>query len=104
MRQAQFWDFPFCLPILLFQFIKKSFCFIFNDYFNKIITIIMRGRRDRNRVVVGFKTTHATSVYYHYYVVRSNHVHGEVYSIQRYVIKFVSDLRSVDGFLRVLYH
>jgi hypothetical protein len=28
--------------------------------------------------------------------------HGEVYSIQHYVIKFVSDLRQVCGFLRVL--
>ena len=27
---------------------------------------------------------------------------GEVYSIQHYVIKFVSDLRYVGGFLRVL--
>ena len=27
---------------------------------------------------------------------------GEVYSIQHYVIKFVSDLRQVDGFLLVL--
>jgi len=27
---------------------------------------------------------------------------GEVYSIQHYVIKFVSDLRQVGGFLRVL--
>jgi len=31
-----------------------------------------------------------------------NPVHGEVYSIQHYVIKFVSDLRQVGGFLRVL--
>ena len=31
-----------------------------------------------------------------------NPVHGEVYSIQHYVIKFVSDLRQVSGFLRVL--
>jgi hypothetical protein len=29
----------------------------------------------------------------------SNPVHGEVYSIQHYVIKFVSDLRQVGGFL-----
>jgi hypothetical protein len=29
-------------------------------------------------------------------------VHGEVYSIQQYVITFVSDLRQVGGFLRVL--
>ena len=35
-------------------------------------------------------------------VVSSNPVHGEVYSIQHYVIKFVSDLRHVGGFLRVL--
>jgi hypothetical protein len=31
-----------------------------------------------------------------------NNVHGEVYSIQQYVIKFVSDLRQIGGFLRVL--
>jgi hypothetical protein len=30
--------------------------------------------------------------------VSSNPVHGEVYSIQHYVIKFVSVLRLVDGF------
>ena len=28
-------------------------------------------------------------------------VHGEVYSIQHYVIKFVSDLQQVGGFLWV---
>ena len=32
----------------------------------------------------------------------SNHAHGEVYSIQHYVMKFVSDLRQVGDFLRVL--
>jgi hypothetical protein len=32
-------------------------------------------------------------------VVSSNPVHGEVYSIQHYVIKFVSDLRQDGGFL-----
>jgi len=35
-------------------------------------------------------------------VVSLNPVQGEVYSIQHYVIKFVSDLRQVSGFLRVL--
>jgi len=35
-------------------------------------------------------------------LVRSNHVHSEIYSIQHYVIKFVSDLRQVSGFLRVI--
>jgi hypothetical protein len=33
-------------------------------------------------------------------VVSSNPVDGEVNSIQHYVIKFVSDLRQVGGFLR----
>jgi hypothetical protein len=37
-------------------------------------------------------------------VVNSNPAHGEVYSIQHYVIKFVSDLRQVGGFLRLLPH
>ena len=32
----------------------------------------------------------------------SNIAHGEVYSIQHYVIKFVSNLRQVGSFLRVL--
>jgi hypothetical protein len=32
-------------------------------------------------------------------VVGSNPAHGEVYSMQHYVIKLVSDLRQVGGFL-----
>ena len=35
-------------------------------------------------------------------VVSLNPVHGEVYSMQHYVIKFVSDLRQAFVFLRVL--
>jgi hypothetical protein len=35
-------------------------------------------------------------------VVSSNPVHGEVYSIQHYVIKFVSNLPQVGDSLRVL--
>ena len=35
-------------------------------------------------------------------VVSSNPAHGEVNSIQQYVIKFVSDLRQIGGFLQVL--
>ena len=35
-------------------------------------------------------------------IVNMNPVHGEVYSIQHYVIKFVSDLQQVGGFLLVL--
>jgi len=35
--------------------------------------------------------------------VSSNPAHGEVYSIQHYVIKFVSDLLQVCDFLQVLW-
>jgi len=35
-------------------------------------------------------------------VVSSNPAYGEVYLIQHYVIKFVSDLRQIGGFPRVL--
>jgi hypothetical protein len=46
----------------------------------------------------------STSVYdtQVYRVVSSNPVHDEVYLIQHYVIKVVSDLRQAGGFLRVL--
>jgi len=33
---------------------------------------------------------------------QNNFSHGEVYLIQHYVIKFVSDLWQVSGFLRIL--
>jgi hypothetical protein len=36
-------------------------------------------------------------------VVSSNPVHGEVYSMQHYVIKFVSDLQQIGGFLWALW-
>jgi len=45
-----------------------------------------RGRR--GRMVVGFTTTCAISTK----LVRSTTAHGVVYSIQHYVLKFVSDL------------
>ena len=49
--------------------------------------IVVRDRHDR--IVGGFNTTCAIIAYHHY----SNAAHGEMYSIQRYVIKFVSDFR-----------
>ena len=33
----------------------------------------------------------------------SNPAHGKVYSIQHYVIKFVSEMRQVSGFLCILW-
>jgi hypothetical protein len=55
----------------------------------------------RYRMVVGLTNTYAISAYQHWcceFKSRSS----EVYSIQHYMIKFVSDLRQVGGFLRGL--
>jgi hypothetical protein len=51
-------------------------------------------------MVVGFTTTYAIRIITTK-IVSSNPVQdqGEVYSIQHYVIKFVSDLQQVSGFL-----
>ena len=59
------------------------------------------GRHGRDRMGVGFTTTCAT-VHITTKVVSSNLLHGEMYSIQHYVMQFVSDLRQVSDFLRVL--
>ena len=50
---------------------------------------IFQGHYGRNRMVVGFTTTYVILCAYHHQSL--NPVHGEVYSIQHYVIKFVSD-------------
>ena len=42
---------------------------------------IWRSRHGRDRIVVGFTTTYAISVYLHTDVVSSNPAHGEVYNI-----------------------
>ena len=59
---------------------------------------VIRGRRDR--MVVRFTNTYMRAVPITTKVVSSNPANGEVYSIQHYVIKFVSDLQQVGGFLR----
>ena len=55
----------------------------------------------RDRMVVGFITIYATSDYHHKRCEFESYS-DEVYSIQHYVITFVSDLRQGGGFLRVL--
>ena len=59
------------------------------------------GRRGHDCMVIGFTTTYAISVCHHLRCEFESRL-GEVYSIHHYVIKFVSDLRNVGGFLRVL--
>ena len=56
-----------------------------------------RGRHGSDRMVVGFTTIYAISAYHHCcceFESRSGR------GLQHYVIKFVSDLRQVSGFLR----
>jgi hypothetical protein len=54
-------------------------------------------------MVVGFITT-VQSVPFTATVVSLNPTHGEVYSIQHYVIKFVTDMRQVgSGYSGFLY-
>ena len=55
------------------------------------------GRRGRNHMVVPMQSVPTITK-----VVSSNPNYGEVYSIQHFVIKFVSDLRQVGGILQVL--
>ena len=50
-----------------------------------------RGRRSRDRMAVGFTTTCAINALITK-AVSSNHTQGEVYSIQHYVIKYISVL------------
>ena len=63
-------------------------------------TIEGGGRRDRDLVWKLHFQFPVQSVPITTNVVSSNLVHGDVYSIQHYVMKFVSDLRQVGGFLR----
>jgi len=66
------------------------------------LPFVLDSRRGRANMVVGFTTTCAISSYHNKIILSSNPVHCEVYSIQHYVIKFVSDLRQAGGLLRVL--
>ena len=63
-----------------------------------------RGLCGRDRMVVIFYQLQllVQSVPITTNVVSSNPIYCEVYSIQHYVTKFVSDLRQVNGFLQVL--
>jgi hypothetical protein len=66
----------------------------------KININTIRCRRGRDRMLVGFKTTYAMSAYHHWCCEFESRAGRGVH---HYVIKFVSDLRQVSGFLRVLW-
>jgi hypothetical protein len=58
-------------------------------------------RRGRDRMEIRFTITYGISAWSDTKVVSSNSANGEVYSMERYVIKFVSDLRQIGGFPRL---
>ena len=65
-------------------------------------TLNRRGHRGHDRMTDGLQLP-VQSVPITTKVVSLSPVHGKVYSIQHYVIAFVSYLRQVCGFLRVLW-
>jgi hypothetical protein len=54
-----------------------------------LISVCLQGRRDRDRMAVGFTTTYANGAYHHLCCEFESHS-GR--GVQHYVIKFVSDL------------
>jgi hypothetical protein len=63
-----------------------------------ILNLKLPEKTDRQSSKVRFTTMYVQSVPVTTTIVSSNPVHGKVYSVQHYVIKFVSDLRQVGGF------
>jgi hypothetical protein len=101
------WLFSFtlaCTTILLWHVKAYNFlsqeCFLWYFSVLRITLFIVEARRGRARWYLDLKLSKQSVPITT--VVSSNPVHDEVYSIQHYVIKFVSDLRQVGGFLWVL--
>jgi hypothetical protein len=59
-------------------------------WIHKFIIVFLGGGHDCDNILVGFTTICAISL---------NPVHGEVYSIQHYMIKFVSTFDRLEDFL-----
>ena len=78
----------------------QQYCRKFNCKERYYFNMWKGGRRGRDCMVVGFTTIYAISTYHHYRC-EFESISGQVYSIQHCVIKFVSDLRQVGGFLLV---
>jgi hypothetical protein len=70
-------------------------------YYHMKIHILFAGAVVVVIVYGSFTTTYAISAYHHEHF-EFELCSGQVYSIQHYVIKFVSDLQQVSGFLWVL--
>jgi hypothetical protein len=67
---------------------------------SKCVNLCFRDRRICHPISVGFTTTYVISAYHHWCCEFGSRSGRDV---QHYVIKVVSNLRQVDGFLRVLW-
>jgi hypothetical protein len=85
--------------ILWLKKCKFVICNIITSFYIIWLLYRWRGRHGRDRMVVGFTTTCGISAYHHWCCEFESRT-GR--GVQHYVIKFVSDLRQVSGFLRVL--
>jgi hypothetical protein len=86
-------------------FVLRLWCLRhFQNYFSYIMAVSFNGggKRSTRRKPPTFYSNLVHTTRFWNYLVSSNPAIGDVYSIQHYVIKFVSDLRQNDGFLRIL--
>ena len=83
----------------LFQVTLEESVLICGVVFEQHHPWFVGGRPGRNRMVVGFTTTYAISAYHHWCCEFESR---SCWGVQHYVITFVSDLRQVGGFVRIL--
>jgi hypothetical protein len=87
ISESIMWWFTCCLDLLV---LLADYLFLAN----KICLKESRGRHGRDRMVDVLRL-HVQSVHKSTNVVSWNPAHGEMYSIQHYVIKFASDMQKV---------
>ena len=78
---------------------KRSESFCFALLLNELLWFLHSGRRCRDHIEIGFKTTCAISAY-HYLRCETESRSGEVYSVKPCVKRFVGDLWNVGGILQ----
>ena len=90
-----------CTQIKIKHMYRSAFI-VFDGTLNHSTTLHYknkRSRRGRDRIMLDLQLPVQSA---NSKVVSSNPVHDEVYSIQHYMMKFVSDSRQVGSFLLVL--
>jgi hypothetical protein len=96
-----------CVPSVASVF-GLSILYLFGSICITMINRITTGTKYQQNTFPLWSWSHGNWIYYlcnqfltFTKVMSSNPVHGEVHSIQHYVLMFVSDLRQIGDFLRV---